>query len=210
MKPGRFITIEGSEGAGKSTSLSLIQSLLEAAGYPVLVTREPGGTELGEALRELLLGHRHSGMADDTELLLMFAARAEHLHRKIEPALAEGTWVLCDRFTDATYAYQGGGRGLENERIRQLEEWVQRGRKPDLTVLMDVPVAVGLARAGQRSAPDRFESEQREFFDRVRRAYLAIAEAEPDRVKVVDASLSLGEVSAQVERLIGKFLRGDG
>lgn len=205
-EPGRFITVEGGEGAGKSTNLAFIQQLLEAAGKNVVFTREPGGTPLGEEIRELLLGHKHDGMADDTELLLMFAARAEHLARKIKPALAAGSWVLCDRFTDATYAYQGGGRGIAQEHIAVLEQWVQGALRPDLTLLLDLPVETGLERAGKRSAPDRFESQASQFFNAVRQGYLDIAAAEPGRVKLVDASKSLTEVQAQIEAVIGAFL----
>ncbi len=204
--PGRFITLEGVEGAGKSTALERVRELLEGTGLDVVVTREPGGTALGEDLRTLLLGHKHTGMADDTELLLMFAARAEHLHQVIEPALAAGRWVLCDRFTDATYAYQGGGRGLARERIAQLETWVQGTRCPDLTLLLDLPVAVGLERAGKRSAPDRFESEQQVFFERVRQAYLTIARNASARVKVIDAGRDLGEVGAAIAAEVEAFL----
>jgi dTMP kinase len=203
---GSFITIEGVEGAGKSTCMSLAAAEIEKRGKCLLQTREPGGTELGEDLRELLLGHRHHGMADDTELLLMFAARAEHIHRRIRPALNAGQWVLCDRFTDATYAYQGAGRGLSMQRIAQLEDWVQGTLRPDLTILMDLPVAIGMQRAGKRSAPDRFESEDLEFFERIRQGYLEIARQEPVRVKVIDASRSLAEVSADVVRTIGRFI----
>jgi dTMP kinase len=203
---GRFITVEGIEGAGKSTNLALVRQLLEAAGKPVLFTREPGGTPLGEAVRELLLGHKHDGMADDTELLLMFGARAEHLAQKIRPALAAGTWVLCDRFTDATYAYQGGGRKIETARIQALEEWVQGDLRPDLTLLLDLPVETGLERAGKRSAPDRFESQAGRFFHDVRQRYLDIATAEPARVKVIDASLSLDRVQAQIAVVMAEFL----
>lgn len=203
-----FITLEGIEGAGKTTAMNLVSSLIESAGKPLMVTREPGGTPLGEELRALLLGHRHDGMADDTELLLMFAARAEHLRNKIEPALNQGSWVLCDRFTDATYAYQGGGRGLPLDRIEALEHWVQRGLRPNLTLLLDLPVALGLERAGKRSAPDRFERERHEFFERVRQAYLAIAAREPGRVKVVDASQTLEVVSAQISSLMAEYLNG--
>jgi dTMP kinase len=203
---GRFITVEGGEGAGKSSNLDFIKQKLEAAGKKVLFTREPGGTELGEAIRELLLGHKHTGMADDTELLLMFAARAEHLHRKIAPALAEGTWVLCDRFTDATYAYQGAGRGIEIERIAQLEQWVQGDLRPDLTLLLDLPIEVGLARAGKRSTPDRFESEALHFFTAVRRGYQAIATQQPQRVKVIDAAVPLPEVQQQISKVMEQFL----
>jgi len=206
-KSGRFITVEGGEGAGKSTNLAFIQSLLEAAGHKVVFTREPGGTELGEEVRALLLGHKHTGMAEDTELMLMFGARAEHIAQKIRPALERGEWVLCDRFTDASYAYQGGGRGIAWERIAALEHWVQGDLRPDLTLLLDLPVEVGMARAGKRSAPDRFESEQMAFFHRVRAAYLRIAEQQPQRVKVIDASLALEQVQAQIAEVMDKFLQ---
>lgn len=208
MTRARFITVEGIEGAGKSTCLNLIRDCIRQHGWPLEVTREPGGTELGEDLRELLLGHRHEGMADSTELLLMFAARAEHLHAKIIPALSSGSWVLCDRFTDATYAYQGYGRGIELERIAVLEQWVQRGRRPDLTLLMDLPVETGLERAGRRSEPDRFERQTLAFFERVRNGYLSLARAEPERFRVIDASQSLPEVSEQVSAVIDAFLAG--
>jgi dTMP kinase len=208
QQQGRFITLEGTEGAGKSTALTLVREAIEAAGHRVVVTREPGGTPLGEDLREVLLGHKHTGMSDDAELLLMFAARAEHLHQVIEPALAAGRWVICDRFTDATYAYQGGGRGLPRERIAQLEGWVQGDRRPDLTLLLDLPVAQGLERAGRRSTPDRFESEQTAFFERVRQAYLDIAQREPGRVRTIDASQDLLAVSAAIEAVMREFLGG--
>ncbi len=204
---GKFITVEGGEGAGKSTNLEFIRRLLESEGYQVVFTREPGGTTLGEDIRELLLGHKHTGMADDTELLLIFSARAEHLARKIMPALEFGKWVLCDRFTDASYAYQGGGRRIDLERIRQLENWVQGGLKPDLTLLLDLPVDVGLTRAGARSEPDRFESEEMVFFDKVRNSYLKIAAAEPERVKVVNAAASLEEVQRRIETVLKAFFR---
>jgi len=203
---GKFITIEGIEGAGKSTCMAVAAAELESRGKRLVQTREPGGTELGEDLRELLLGHKHTGMADDTELLLMFAARAEHLQQKVQPALDRGEWVLCDRFTDATYAYQGGGRGLDERRIEALENWVQGELRPDLTLLMDLPVAQGMERAGKRSAPDRFESEAFEFFEKVRQRYLQIASAEPARVRVIDASASLDLVSAAIVETIGAFV----
>ena len=206
QRRGRFITVEGGEGAGKSSNLAHVQSLLEAAGKPVLFTREPGGTPLGESIRELLLGHKHTGMADETELLLMFAARAEHLHRKILPALEQGVWVLCDRFTDASYAYQGAGRGLPREKIALLERFVQGDLRPDLTLLLDLPVETGLARAGERSAPDRFETEALDFFEKVRRGYLEIAAAEPQRVKVIDAAPALEQVQAQIAGVIRAYL----
>lgn len=207
MKQGAFITIEGIEGAGKSTCMQVVAEQIDAQGIALLQTREPGGTELGEDLRELLLGHRHTGMADDTELLLMFAARAEHIQRKILPALQAGHWVLCDRFTDATYAYQGAGRGIPVQRIEVLENWVQGALRPDLTIVMDLPVAQGLERAGKRSAPDRFESEALAFFERVRQGYLDIAQRDPQRVRVVDASRDLEQVSRSIRRLIGDFIQ---
>ena len=210
MTRPRFVTVEGIEGAGKSTCLVQLEQRIRARGQDLLVTREPGGTRLGEDLRELLLGHRHDGMADDTELLLMFAARAEHLHARIEPALAAGAWVLCDRFTDATYAYQGYGRGVALERIAALESWVQGERRPDLTLLMDLPVETGLERAGRRSAPDRFERQAVSFFDRVRRGYLSLARAHPQRFRVIDASLPLDLVSQQVVNEIDAFIDGIG
>ena len=206
MNKGKFITVEGGEGAGKSSNLSFIQSLLEAAGIEVVFTREPGGTDLGEDIRELLLGHKHTGMADDTELLMMFASRAEHLNRKIIPALQAGTWVLCDRFTDATYAYQGGGRNISFDRIAMLENWVQGDLRPDMTLLLDLPVETGLERARNRSEPDRFESEKIEFFENVRSAYLKIAHNEPERVKVIDASKPLEEVQMQIKSVLSNII----
>lgn len=203
---GRFITVEGIEGAGKSTQLAVIRECLLRAGHAVIMTREPGGTALGEEIRSLLLAHRQEGMALDTETLLMFAARAEHLDRVIRPALAAGQWVLCDRFTDATYAYQGGGRGLSAARIAALEDWVQGALRPDLTLLFDLPVAVGLQRVGQRGAADRFEREALEFFERVRAAYLERAAADPGRYRIVAADAPLGEVRAEIERLLAVWL----
>ena len=203
---GAFITLEGIEGAGKSTCLALVGQLLQQAGRQFIETREPGGTPLGESLRRLLLDHSSAGMSSDTELLLMFAARSEHLQQKILPAMEEGKWVLCDRFTDATYAYQGGGRGIPAARIQILEEWVQKGVKPDLTLLLDLPPETGLARAGKRSAPDRFETEALSFFQRVRQAYLDLAWAEPARIRIVDASRHLPEVQAQVSALVREFI----
>ena len=202
-----FITVEGIEGAGKSTCLKLIEQRIRQSGHELLVTREPGGTTLGEDLRGLLLGHRHEGMADDTELLLMFAARAEHLQARILPALDVGSWVLCDRFTDATYAYQGYGRGIDLERIATLESWVQGDRRPDLTLLMDLPVEIGLERAGKRSTPDRFERQALAFFERVRAGYLSLAKAAPDRFRVIDAAQTLRLVSAQVVSVVDEFIR---
>lgn len=206
MSRGQFITIEGIEGAGKTSCLDVLEHEIATRGHALVRTREPGGTALGEALRQLLLGHRHDGMADDTELLLMFAARSEHLHAVIEPALAAGSWVLCDRFTDATYAYQGFGRGLDLTRIEVLERWVQGERRPDLTLLLDLPVATGLARAGQRSAPDRFERQATAFFDRVREGYLTLARREPARFAVIDAAQPIEGVAADASKAIGRLL----
>lgn len=197
-KRGCFITVEGSEGVGKTTNMDFSRDFLQQSGIEVVCTREPGGTTLGEAIRDLLLGHKHDGMADDTELLLMFAARAEHIARVIRPALQRGAWVLCDRFTDATYAYQGGGRGIAVQRIALLEQWVQGELRPDLTLLLDVPVEIGLARAGNRSAPDRFEKEKLDFFERVRAMYLQRAGDEPQRYRVIDASLPLDAVQSRL------------
>lgn len=204
---GKFITVEGGEGAGKSSNLAFIRDLLEQSGLEVVFTREPGGTALGEDIRDLLLGHKHTGMARDTELMLMFAARSEHLARIILPALNAGKWVLCDRFTDASYAYQGGGRGIDMARIRALEEWVQQGLKPDLTLLLDLPIETGLDRAGQRSEPDRFEVEQHAFFERVRTAYLDISQADSQRVRVIDAAVPLAQVQEQIRIVMDRFVQ---
>ncbi|MCP3870436.1 MAG: dTMP kinase [Gammaproteobacteria bacterium] len=206
--PGSFITVEGIEGAGKSSNLQFVRERLEAAGKEVLFTREPGGTPLGEAIRRLLLDHTHQGMVDDAELLMIFAARAEHLNRKIKPALKQGAWVLCDRFTDASYAYQGGGRGIQPQRIQRLEQWVQGDLRPDLTLLLDLPVGEGLARAGKRSEPDRFEVESQRFFDAVRNTYLDIAGQEPDRVKIIDSSQPPEQVRVQIDSVLKRFLSG--
>lgn len=203
---GRFITLEGGEGAGKSTNLEYLSTRLQAAGVNVRHTREPGGTPLGEKLRELLLNPDHTGMHSDTELLLMFAARAQHLHELILPALARGEWVICDRFTDATYAYQGGGRGIDVQRIALLEDWVQQGLQPDTTLLFDLPVAQGLERAGKRGALDRFEQEQQDFFEQVRAAYLERAAQNPGRFRIVDAGRELAAVQQQLDDIINTML----
>lgn len=204
---GRFITLEGSEGSGKSTNLAYIHEKLQQSGIDVILTREPGGTPLGEQIRDLLLDHRQQAMSIDTELLLMFAARAQHLNELIFPALEQGKWVLCDRFTDATYAYQGAGRGISEERIAVLEQWVQGELRPDLTLFLDLPVAQGLARAGERSSPDRFESEQIDFFERVRQGYLKQAQRAPHRYRVVDASLTLEQVQTQLDAVLTDYLK---
>ena len=195
---GKFITLEGIEGVGKTTNRDYIQRLLEQTGRSCVVTREPGGTPLGEALREMLLEHRHEGMSSDAELLLMFAARAEHLHKVIIPALETGNNVLCDRFTEATYAYQGGGRGINDKKISELENWVQGELRPDLTIILDAPVETGRKRAGQRSAPDRIEKEKNDFFERVRHTYLELASHYPDRIAVIDAGVDLEKVQDQI------------
>ncbi|HFE37341.1 MAG TPA: dTMP kinase, partial [Gammaproteobacteria bacterium] len=186
-----FITIEGGEGGGKSTNLAFMEAYLRHAGQQVLVTREPGGTPLGEQIRQLLLAPEYKGMGRNSETLLMFAARAQHLAEVIRPALSQGKWVLCDRFTDATYAYQGGGRGIDPGRIKVLEEWVQGDLRPDLTLLFDLPVETGMQRAGLRAALDRFEQEKRQFFENVRDCYLAMAEENPARYRVINASQDL-------------------
>lgn len=207
MRRGLFLTVEGVEGAGKTTCLASVRALLESRGERVVMTREPGGTALGEAIRGLLLGHDYAGMSTEAETLLVFAARAEHLAKVVRPALEQGSVVVCDRFTDATYAYQGGGRGLADSRIAQLEDWVQQGLQPDLTLLLDLPVDQGLARAGQRSAPDRFESEQSAFFERARACYRERAARYPERIRVIDASVSVDEVRAQILAVLEQLYR---
>ncbi|MDP1707613.1 MAG: dTMP kinase [Gammaproteobacteria bacterium] len=203
----RFITVEGIEGAGKSSNIAFIKQQLLAANKDIVVTREPGGTPLGEQIRDVLLSHRNDGMAVDTELLLMFAARAEHLACVIRPALDAGQWVLCDRFTEATYAYQGGGRGIPEQRIAALEEWLQGPLRPDLTLLLDVPPALGLERAGRRNVNlDRFESEQLAFFERVRADYLRQAELYRDRYCVIDAAQELSVVQACISQALDGIL----
>ncbi len=202
---GRFITVEGIEGAGKSTCVTFIRECLVGAGKSVVVTREPGGTALGEKLRHLLLDHHQEAISPDAELLLMFAARAQHLARVILPALHAGQWVLCDRFTAASYAYQGGGRGVAGERIAALENWTQGALRPDLTLLLDLPVHLGLERAGKRSEPDRFEREGGGFFERVRESYLQQARQHPQRYRVINAALPLTEVQAQIVQALAEL-----
>ena len=208
--PGKFITLEGGEGAGKSTALAFIAQVLRDHGIDLILTREPGGTSLGEKLRELLLDYKNDQMCDDTELLLMFAARAQHLAQTIEPALIAGRWVLCDRFTDATYAYQGGGRGIEMQRIAQLEQWVQGDRRPHLTLLLDVPVEVGLQRISTRESTqgqrDRFERERSEFFTKVRQTYLDRAKQYPNQYRVIDAAQSLENVQHHLRQVLDAFV----
>jgi dTMP kinase len=197
---GKFITLEGIDGAGKSTHHAWLVDHLKRHGKEVVATREPGGTELGEKLRSLLLAEP---MHLETEALLMFAARREHLEKLIYPALDTGKWVVSDRFTDASYAYQGGGRGLALEKIKALEEWVQNGFKPDLTLVFDLPTEVACERLAKTgNAPDRFEQETREFFERVRNTYLQRANAEPDRIKVIDSRLSISDIHKLLEKII--------
>jgi dTMP kinase len=208
-KRGVFITLEGGEGAGKSTALASAREWFEKNGRSVQVTREPGGTTLGERVRDILLHAKDVDIAPETETLLMFAARAEHIARVIRPALENGTHILCDRFTDATYAYQGGGHGLAAERIAILENWVQEKLRPDLTLLFDVPVDVGLARAAERSTtPDRFESRRHDYLERVRQTYLQRAANEPRRVRVIDASLSAQDVARLVTDTLSGYFHG--
>ncbi|WP_416140316.1 dTMP kinase [Halomonas sp. HK25] len=201
---GRFITLEGGEGVGKSTNLARVVAWLEARGLEVVQTREPGGTARAEAIRAQLLDPSVKEPLDaDAELLLVFAARAQHLARVIRPALARGAWVVCDRFTDATFAYQGGGRGIDPARIAELEGFVQRGLVPDLTLLLDMPIEAARERLVERGgAPDRFERERGEFFTAVRQAYLARAAADPERIVVVDASRPLAQVSEQIRGIL--------
>ena len=204
MRP-RFITLEGGEGVGKTTNLAFIEQYLKSRGVEVVRTREPGGTLLGEKIRGLLLDS--AAVDSQAELLLVFAARAQHLNEVIRPALAAGQWVLSDRFTDASYAYQGGGRGLDATAISWLEQWVQQDLQPDLTLLLDVPIAIGMARALCRSAADRFEAENLSFFEKVRASYCARAEQFPERIKRIDASGSLEDVQARIAAHLYNLLR---
>ena len=205
---GRLITLEGGEGAGKSTLLAGLRGHFQRNGTDVLYTREPGGTPVGEAIRTLVLDPAQRGLAAETELLLMFAARAQLVREVLRPALESGRWVLCDRFTDASYAYQGGGRGVDAARIAELERIATGGLKPDLTLLLDLPVAHGRARANRRSDADRIEAERDDFFERVRAAYRDRARAEPARFRVIDASLPAADVlaasSAAIDALQGR------
>lgn len=199
---GLFITLEGIEGVGKSTCLKFLQHLLTKQNIMPVVTREPGGTPFAEAIRKLLLTPLNETVCNDTELLLMFAGRAQHISQIILPALQNGRWVLCDRFTDASYAYQGGGRGIAFERIGQLEQWVQGDLRPDLTLLFDAPVSTALSRMKKRGKPDRIEKEQKHFFTKVRNAYLARAEQEPQRFRIINARKPLAIVKSQLREII--------
>lgn len=203
---GKFLTIEGTEGVGKSTNLAFVRDWLQAKGIEVVVTREPGGTPLAEEIRGLLLSKRDEQVDETAELLMVFAARAQHLAQLIKPALARGAWVLSDRFTDATYAYQGGGRGLSKEIITQLEVLVQGELRPDLTLILDIDVELGLNRARQRGELDRFESETLTFFERVRAAYKDRALAAPNRYALVDASQELAKVQSDIDKVLRQLL----
>lgn len=205
MNKPLFITLEGCEGVGKTSNMEFIKTLLGNKKINFIETREPGGTPLGEALREMLLGESFNNMSVDAELMMMFAARAEHVAKVIKPALKNGQWVLCDRFTDATYAYQGGGRQLDSTRIQGLENWVLGDLRPHLTLLLDAPVSVGRERAGKRSDPDRFEKEKDNFFNRVRETYLMRAKSEPKRMKIIDASGDLVSVQKQIQDVLNSF-----
>lgn len=199
MTKGRFITLEGGEGVGKTTNLLFLDQLLTAQGISVVKTREPGGTVLAEKIRQLLLETHDEAVDSMTELLMMFAARAQHIRHVIKPALVRGDWVLCDRFTDATYAYQGGGRGMAMDKIAWLERAVQGDLKPDLTLLLDAPVQIGMVRAKGRGELDRFEQERYDFFEKVRQAYLNLAQQQPERFAVIDASQPLDEVQRAIK-----------
>lgn len=203
---GKFITIEGGEGVGKSTNIACVEQFLQSQGIRYIKTREPGGTPLAEELRGLLLSPREEKVCEKTELLLMFAARAQHLQQVILPALAQGLWVICDRFTDATYAYQGGGRGLSVEIIALLETLVQEGLQPDLTLLLDVDVQTGLARVHDRAETDRFEREQQAFFEAVRAMYRQRAQSQPARFRVIDASGALESVQRSIVVVLQDFV----
>ena len=202
MRRGKFITIDGVEGAGKSTQIDFIYNLLKSKGIKLILTREPGGTDLGEKIRELLLGNDIDSMHSDTELLLMFADRNEHIQTKVIPALESGHWVLSDRFTDASYAYQGGGRGLDVKRIAELEKWVLQGFVPDLTFLLDVDIELGMRRIKSRGMKDRIEQETMDFFARVRDSYIQRSQIFPERIKLIDATKSIENTSQQIKNIL--------
>jgi dTMP kinase len=207
MSRGKFITFEGGEGVGKTTNVAFVENYLQTRKISLVVTREPGGTPLAEKLRTLLLSKKSEVISEEAELLLMFAARAQHIKHVIEPALARGDWVICDRFTDATYAYQGGGRNMKISTIEGLENLVQGNLRPDLTLLLDAPVKIGMERAGKRGAFDRFESETVQFFEDVRRAYLLQAELHPQRIKLIKANQSLADVQQAIINVLSPLLR---
>ena len=202
MRRGKFITIDGLEGAGKSTQIDFIKKYLSARNRDVFLTREPGGTDLGERLRALLLDKNIDAMNSDTELLLIFAARNEHVKKVIVPKLEQGVWVISDRFTDASYAYQGGGRGIPLERIGELEQWTLQDFVPDMTFLLDLDVELGLSRVEQRGEKDRFEEEHKDFFNKVREIFSNRASKYPERIKLIDASKNIDETSSQIKKIL--------
>lgn len=206
MERGRFISVEGIEGVGKSTNIDVLVQCIEQAGHKVLTTREPGGTPFAEDIREILMNRGDEPVPEIAELLLMFAARSFNVNNVILPALEAGTWVVCDRFTDSSRAYQGGGRGIPMETINAVADWVHGDTWPDLTILLDAPVEIGMERAGKRSKPDRFEQERHDFFQRVRECYLQIAANEPERVVVLDTTRSLDEVRADIATIAKQLL----
>ena len=202
MKKNLFITLEGIEGAGKSTVIDFIENFITSSGYDVVKTREPGGTAIGEQIREILLNKNNDKLTDDTELLLIFAARAQHLSEIILPNLTSNKIVLCDRFIDASYAYQGAGRGIEQSKINLLENWVMPDIKPDLTFLLDLDPKIAFERTNKRSDADRFESEDIHFFEKIRQHYLERAENEPERFRVINSELSLEDVQEQIKNIL--------
>jgi len=206
MKEGFFITLEGIEGAGKTTLIDFIEDLLINAGHDVVKTREPGGTAIGEQIREILLKNENYTLTYDTELLLVFSARAQHIQEVILPALSSGKIILCDRFTDASYAYQGGGRGIDASRINLLEKWVQEDLRPNLTLLFDLDVSIGMQRTKKRSDADRFEREEINFFEKIRNTYLERAKNEPQRFRIINSASSLESVKEQIITILKDFL----
>ena len=206
MKKGLFITLEGIEGAGKSTVVDFIEDFLTKEGHDVIKTREPGGTVIGEQIREILLKNENFTLTYDTELLLVFSARAQHIQEVILPALSLGKIILCDRFTDASYAYQGGGRGIDASRINLLEKWVQGDLRPNLTLLFDLDVSIGMQRTKKRSGTDRFEREEINFFEKIRNTYLERAKNEPQRFRIINSALSLENVKEQIVSILKDFL----
>ncbi len=206
MKKGLFITLEGIEGAGKSTAVDFIEDFLTKEGHDVIKTREPGGTVIGEQIREILLKNENDTLTYDTELLLVFSARAQHIQEVILPALSSGKIILCDRFTDASYAYQGGGRGIDASRINLLEKWVQGDLRPNLTLLFDLDVSIGIQRTKKRSYADRFEQEEVNFFEKIRNTYLERAKNEPQRFRIINSASSLESVKEQIITILKDFL----
>ena len=206
MKKGLFITLEGIEGAGKSTVVDFIEDFLTKEGHDVIKTREPGGTVIGEQIREILLKNENHTLTHDAELLLVFSARAQHIQEVILPALSSGKIILCDRFTDASYAYQGGGRGIDASRINLLEKWVQGDLRPNLTLLFDLDVSIGMQRTKKRSDADRFEREEINFFEKIRNTYLERAKKEPQRFRIINSATSVENVKEQIVTILKDYL----